>query len=39
VYIGRYELALSFVFALVIYALVHYGIRRLIWGLARPRSL
>jgi uncharacterized protein YggT (Ycf19 family) len=32
--IGRYELSLSFVFALVIYALVHYGIRRLIWGLA-----
>lgn len=38
-HIGRFELALSFVFALVVYALVHYGIRRLIWGLARPRNL
>jgi uncharacterized protein YggT (Ycf19 family) len=38
VYVGRYELALSFVFALLIYALVHYGIRRLIWGLAGWRN-
>jgi YGGT family. len=37
--IGRYEIALSFVFAFLVYALVHYGIRRLIWALARPRSL
>jgi uncharacterized protein YggT (Ycf19 family) len=35
--VGRYVLVLSFVFALAIYALVHYGIRRLIWGLARTR--
>jgi YggT family protein len=38
VHIGQFELALSLVFALLIYALVHYGIRRLIWGLARLRS-
>ena len=38
VHVGRYELALSLVFALVIYALVHYGIRRLIWSFARLRS-
>ena len=37
--IGRYELALSFVFAFLVYAVVHYGIRRLIGALARPRGL
>jgi uncharacterized protein YggT (Ycf19 family) len=37
IFVGRYEFVMSYVFALAIYALVHYGIRRLIWGMARPR--
>ena len=38
IFIGRFELALSFVFALIVYAIIHYGIRRLLWSLARPRA-
>ena len=33
-----FVLPLSFVFALVVYALVHYGIRRLLFAIAYPRE-
>ena len=33
-----FVLPLSFVFALVVYALVHYGIRRLLFAVAYPRE-
>jgi uncharacterized protein YggT (Ycf19 family) len=34
----RFVLPLSFVFALVVYALIHYGIRRLLWAIAYRRG-
>ncbi len=33
-----FVLPLSFVFALVVYALVHYGIRRILYSVAYPRG-
>ena len=33
-----FVLPLSFVFALVVYALIHYGIRRLLFAVAYPRE-
>jgi uncharacterized protein YggT (Ycf19 family) len=34
----NFVLPLSFVFALVVYALVHYGIRRILYAIAYPRG-
>jgi uncharacterized protein YggT (Ycf19 family) len=33
-----FVLPLSFLFALVVYALIHYGIRRLLFAIAHPRE-
>jgi uncharacterized protein YggT (Ycf19 family) len=38
IHFGRSELELSFLAALVLYALVHYGLRRLLLLLVRPRE-
>ncbi len=34
----NFVLPLSFIFALVVYALVHYGIRRILYAIAYPRG-
>ena len=36
--IDTFVLPLSFLFALVVYALVHYGIRRILYAVAYPRG-
>jgi len=38
-HIGRFDLPLSYLFALVIYAVIHYVIQRVILAVTRPRAL